>query len=157
MKHRHEYYVALGSNLGYRAGHLLWAVAYLNNRGEVIRTSNRYANPPEGFDSDEVFENAAVRWQTNLDPEEALAYLLRGERLRGRPPRTSGQAYSDRLLDLDLLMWSGGVWQSDRLTLPHCRMRERAFVMVPLAEIHPQGGTFELPEGVEKMERIGSL
>lgn len=149
--------MALGSNQGNRAEHLKWAVHYLNKSGEVVRRSPRYANPPEGFQSDEAFENAVVFWKTHFEPEEALDYLLAGEKERGRPQRADGQSWSDRTLDMDLLLWSGGTWKSDSLTLPHPRMSERIFVMVPLMQIHPQGEHFDLPEGTEKMVEVGTL
>jgi len=157
VEHLNEYYVALGSNLGDKAEHLRWAVAYLEQRGAVTAKSARFANSPEGFHSDNSFENAVVHWRTELDPEAALAYVLQGESLRGRPQRADGEVWSDRPIDMDLLMWSGGGWKSDRLTLPHPRMQSRAFVMVPLMRIHPQGEKFVVPEGAEKLTEVGTL
>jgi 2-amino-4-hydroxy-6-hydroxymethyldihydropteridine diphosphokinase len=121
--------------MGNREGHLRWAVDYLNRSGTVIARSHRYGNPPQGFDSSEAFENAVVVWRTTLAPEEALSYVLEGERLRGRPKRADGAPYEDRSIDIDVLTWSGKNWESDTLTLPHPRMNERAFVLVPLADV----------------------
>ena len=135
VKTEHEYWVGLGSNLGNRAQNLMWAVDRLNERGTVHRQSSRYENPPEGFQSSELFQNAVVQWRTSLLPLEALALFKELENELGlRPSRPDG-GYADRYLDLDLLWWSGGKFDSPELLIPHPKMLERSFVVVPLNEI----------------------
>jgi len=137
-----EYWVGLGSNLGNRKENLMWAVDRLNERGTVHRQSSRYENPPEGFQSSELFQNAVVQWRTSLLPLEALALFKELENELGlRPSRPDG-GYADRYLDLDLLWWSGGKFDSPELLIPHPKIRERSFVLIPLQEMEPQWEAF---------------
>lgn len=138
MKTEHEYWVGLGSNLGNRAQNLAWAVDRLNERGIVYRKSSRYENPPEGFQSSELFQNAVVQWRTSLLPLEALALFKELENELGLRPSRPDEGYADRYLDLDLLWWSGGKFDSPELLIPHPKMMVRSFVLIPLQEIEPK-------------------
>ncbi len=125
----------------------MWAVDRLNERGTVHRKSSRYENPPEGFQSSELFQNAVVQWRTSLLPLEALALFKELENELGlRPSRPDG-GYADRYLDLDLLWWSGGKIDSPELLIPHPKIRERSFVLIPLQEMEPQWEAFLGNEG----------
>jgi len=138
VKTEHEYWVGLGSNLGNRAQNLAWAVDRLNERGIVYRKSSRYENPPEGFQSSELFQNAVVQWRTSLLPLEALALFKELENELGLRPSRPDEGYADRYLDLDLLWWSGGKFDSPELLIPHPKMMVRSFVLIPLQEIEPK-------------------
>jgi len=130
-------YLALGSNLGDRRGQLQEALARLaaapGNR--VSAVSSFYETPAVGLPGAPAFLNAAARIETRLAPEALLALCLRIEAALGRV--RSGRRES-RPIDLDLLLYSGQVRAGPALTLPHPRLLERAFVLLPLAEIAPE-------------------
>jgi 3-oxoacyl-[acyl-carrier protein] reductase len=130
-------YIALGSNLGDRYATLSAAVRRLRAEPglRVVATSGFYetapVNCPPGSGE---FLNAVVAVETELDPLDLLHLLLRIERQFGR---VRSEPNSPRTLDLDLILYDDRVITTPELTLPHPRMHERAFVLVPLAEIAP--------------------
>ncbi|WP_287410099.1 2-amino-4-hydroxy-6-hydroxymethyldihydropteridine diphosphokinase [Oceanithermus sp.] len=128
--------VALGSNLGDRAGHLLGAVAALARRPEVrlAGLSRIYETVPVGPAGQGPYLNAVLAVETGLGPLELLEVLLAIERAHGRVRR---ERWGPRTLDLDLLDFGGRVLERPGLSLPHPRLHERAFVLVPLAEVAP--------------------
>ena len=128
--------VALGSNLGDRAGHLLGAVAALARRPEVrlAGLSRIYETEPVGPAGQGPYLNAVLAVETGLGPLELLEVLLAIERAHGRVRR---KRWGPRTLDLDLLDFGGRVLERPGLSLPHPRLHERAFVLVPLAEVAP--------------------
>lgn len=130
-------YIALGSNLGDRRGALSAAVRRLRAEPglRVIDSSEFYetapVNCPPGSGE---FLNAAVAVETERDPHDVLHLLLRIEREFGR---VRSEPNSPRTLDLDLVLYGDRIINTAELTVPHPRMHERAFVLVPLAEIAP--------------------
>jgi 2-amino-4-hydroxy-6-hydroxymethyldihydropteridine diphosphokinase len=128
-------YVGLGSNLGDRVATLREAVRRLAGLGRLAAVSSLYETAPVGYLEQPLFLNAAVALETELTPVALLHELLQIERDLGRV-RTFRNA--PRTLDLDLLLMDGMVLESADLTLPHPRLSERAFVLVPLAEIAPE-------------------
>ncbi len=128
--------VALGSNLGDRAGHLLGAVAALARRPKVrlAGLSRIYETVPVGPAGQGPYLNAVLAVETELGPLELLEVLLAIERAHGRVRR---ERWGPRTLDLDLLDFGGRVLERPGLSLPHPRLHERAFVLVPLAEVAP--------------------
>lgn len=83
--------------------------------------------------SQRTFANAAALVETRLDPPKLLTRLKRIERKLGRRPR--GQRWQARVIDLDIILWSGGIWATPELTVPHIEFRKRAFVLGPLSTI----------------------
>ncbi|TXF11457.1 2-amino-4-hydroxy-6-hydroxymethyldihydropteridine diphosphokinase [Pelomicrobium methylotrophicum] len=130
-------FIALGSNLQRPERQVLAAIRELDQMPgvTVVKRSSLYRTQPVGYVDQPEFINAVVEVETSLRPRELLAALLSLERLHGRQ-RTFPNA--PRTLDLDLLMYEGVVIEEPGLTLPHPRMHERAFVLVPLAEIAPE-------------------
>lgn len=130
-------YVAIGANLGDAAANVRAAMESLAglHRTVVTARSSLYRSPPmgEGADGPE-YVNAVVALRTGLDAEQLLAALQRLETDAGRERSVPN---APRTLDLDLLMFANTVRNTPELTLPHPRMRERAFVLKPLAEIAP--------------------
>ncbi|ADR37325.1 2-amino-4-hydroxy-6-hydroxymethyldihydropteridine pyrophosphokinase [Oceanithermus profundus DSM 14977] len=128
--------VALGSNLGDRAGHLLGAVAALARRPGVrlAGLSRVYETEPVGPGEQGPYLNAVLAVETKLEPLELLEALLAIERAHGRVRR---ERWGPRTLDLDLLDLGGRVLELPGLSLPHPHLHERAFVLVPLADVAP--------------------
>ncbi len=129
-------YVALGSNLGRPQHQILGAMSALDRLPgtRLLQRSSLYRTPPWGLIEQPPFVNAAVQLDTDLSPHALLDALLALEADAGR---VRSQRNGPRTLDLDLLHVDG-VWLNDpRLTLPHPRMAERAFVLLPLNDIAP--------------------
>ena len=131
-------YLSLGSNLGDRAENLHRAIALIGERiGTVQRISSFIETEPWGFQSEHPFLNAACLVLTTLPPIECLDRTQQIERELGRTTKSCGGIYHDRPIDIDLLMYDDIQLSTPRLTLPHPRMHERDFVMIPLREILP--------------------
>ena len=134
----YELYLSLGSNLGDRAENLHRAIALIGERvGEVQRVSSFIETEPWGFESKHPFLNAACLVLTKLSPEECLKATQQIERELGRKRKSKNGVYHDRPIDIDLLMYGDLTLSTPKLTLPHPRMKERDFVMIPLREILP--------------------
>jgi 2-amino-4-hydroxy-6-hydroxymethyldihydropteridine diphosphokinase len=135
-------YVGIGSNLGDPVEYVeagISALAHLRDSRLVARSS-LYRSAPIGVEDQPDFVNAACRIDTWLTPQALLHELLAFERAHGR---TRGSVHaSPRTLDLDILLYGELQLTSGPLTIPHPRLRERAFVLCPLSEIAP---TLEIP------------
>ena len=130
-------YIGLGTNMGDKRGNLIRASALLAERvGDVLALSSVYETEPWGFESENRFLNAVIVLSTPLSPWELLDATRLIEIEMGRIEKSDG-SYHDRIIDIDLLMVDDLVIRSERLTLPHPLMRERRFVMEPLAEVAP--------------------
>lgn len=134
-------YIALGGNLPSWAGNpdetLAAAALRLGSLGRITWSSSLYSTVPVGFADQPRFINAAVALETDLDPYQLLAALLEIERKFGRD-RAAGFANGPRTLDLDILLLEDLEIHAPELEIPHPRLAERAFVLVPLCEIAPQ-------------------
>ncbi len=134
-------YLSLGSNLGDKEANLKQAVALLEERvGHVVRSSAYYYSSPWGFCSNNDFVNCCVLLQTALSPLSLLAITQQIERDMGRVKKsitdsTMGRHYSDRLIDIDILLYDDIIFNSGELQIPHPLMKQRDFVMIPLKEI----------------------
>lgn len=126
--------LSLGSNLGDRAENLRRALAFLPPAITVEVISPVYETEPAYVLDQPRFYNLACRAATTLAPLEALHHLKRLESEIGRAP---GPRFGPRLIDLDVLFYSDLVLDTPELTVPHPRLAERAFVLVPLADIAP--------------------
>ncbi len=129
-------FIALGSNLGGSAVQIRSALRALEKLPDtrLVRESSFYRNPPEGGLDQPAFVNAVAEIETRLAPRALLDRLLEIERAHGR---VRDYPNAPRTLDLDIALYGDSVIQEPGLTVPHPRMRERAFVLVPLAEIAP--------------------
>ena len=133
-----EVYVGLGTNLGDKEQNLRTAVHKIEERiGKIVSLSAFYATAPWGFSSEHTFLNAAACVETLLPPLSVLHLTQEIEREIGRTHKSVGGAYSDRVIDIDLLLYGDLVLDTPELKLPHPLMHERRFVMEPLAEIAP--------------------
>lgn len=138
----HTVYLSLGSNLGNRKQLLLDAIEKINKKvGNVVRQSSFYETKPWGFESENLFLNAAVKVTTKLSPTELLEVTQQIEREMGRKKKTTYNFrqqtpnYSDRPIDIDILLYDDLHVDLPKLKIPHPLMQERDFVLVPLREI----------------------
>ena len=121
-------YLGLGTNLGDKESNLHVAVRKINERiGEVTA--------PWGFSSENSFLNAACCVESVLPPLDILRETQEIERELGRMKKSAGGNYSDRLIDIDILLYGDLILHTPELEIPHPLMTERRFVMDPLAEI----------------------
>jgi 2-amino-4-hydroxy-6-hydroxymethyldihydropteridine diphosphokinase len=146
-------YVALGSNLGNPQQQLVGAMDALANLPDtrLLQRSQLYRTPPWGVLQQPSFVNAAVELDTGLSPHALLDALLTIEQRAGR---VRAERNGPRTLDLDLLHVDGVRLDDARLTLPHPRMAERAFVLLPLHDIAPM---LSLPGQVTVAEQLARL
>ena len=137
-------YVGLGTNLGEKEQNLRDALQKIEEQiGKVISLSAFYVTAPWGFASENSFLNAAACVETELSPLAVLQETQAIERELGRTKKSVDGVYSDRLIDIDLLLYEDLVLSvtspsGAELNLPHPLMKERDFVMLPLAEIAPE-------------------
>ena len=131
-------YLGLGTNLGNKEENLHAAVQLIEKQiGKVISLSAFYATAPWGFHSDNTFLNAAACVETSLSPMEVLTSTQQIERDMGRTKKSAGGVYSDRLIDIDILLYDDLCMSLPNLVVPHPLMHQRDFVMRTLAEIAP--------------------
>lgn len=139
-------FLGIGTNLGDREANLRTALQLLHERvGECIACSSIYRSAPQGFASENEFANVVVVCRTDYSPEEVLLITQQIEREMGRTEKSVNGVYHDRVIDIDLLQAGIGSRESgiqiqvecntDTLTLPHPRMHERDFVLIPLREV----------------------
>ena len=140
----------MGSNAPNAQNWLQLALNELPAVGEVLRVSGVYASPSWGFDGPD-FRNAAVLLQTDQSPHQVLHGLLAIEAQLGRVRTTNGPRYTSRTIDLDLLIWADEVVDAPDLQIPHPRLADRRFALLPLQELVPNWLT---PAG---RESIGTL
>jgi 2-amino-4-hydroxy-6-hydroxymethyldihydropteridine diphosphokinase len=128
-------YVALGSNLGDREAHLRFGISALGDLPgtTVVAMSRVYETEPLG-PAPGAYLNAVAHVSTQLEPRELLDDMLAAEMRAGRE-RDPAERYAPRTLDLDLLLYGDELIEEPGLTLPHPRMHERAFVLIPLADV----------------------
>jgi 2-amino-4-hydroxy-6-hydroxymethyldihydropteridine diphosphokinase len=132
---RQRYLLGLGSNLGDRVGHLAEAIQLIGQlpQASVTAISPAFDSDPVGFSDQPNFLNLCLEVVCGLKPSELLKETLAIETQLGRL-RTSNRN-GPRTLDIDLLFWEGGAVETEELTLPHPRWRERGFVTVPLRHL----------------------
>ncbi|MCH8814498.1 MAG: 2-amino-4-hydroxy-6-hydroxymethyldihydropteridine diphosphokinase [Chloroflexi bacterium] len=155
-------YLGLGSNLGDRRANLQTALRLLERVGLVRRVSSLYETVPVGPEQP-MFYNAACECETDLPPRELLRCVQEVEQEMGRP--RDDERWGPRLIDIDILLYGDEVIDEDGLAIPHAEMRNRSFVLVPLAEIapevrHPAGeavASLARATGVQGVEKVAGL
>jgi len=128
--------IGLGSNIGDKAENVRRAIALLTGQGDIrlVRASRLYRSAPWGKRDQDWFVNAVVAVATKLDPHELLARCLAVEE---QMKRVRKERWGPRIIDVDVLTYRNVTLSEPDLVLPHPRVTERAFVLVPLAEIAP--------------------
>ena len=156
MKRNVVVHLALGSNLGDRAANLTHARALLSEFVSDIRCSSIYETPPWGVTDQPPFLNQVVTGTTSLAPLSLLNRLKAIERDMGRKKTAR---YGPRIIDLDILLYGERVINYRRLQVPHPRMHERAFVLVPLAELSPRlvipGSSLMVEDALVMLDKSG--
>lgn len=133
----HRVYISAGSNMGDRLDNCRRGVRALGEGGDTaLRARSRfYRTEPVGFTDQEWFVNAVVEVETRLDPFGLLEKLQAIQRRAGR--REDAIRFGPRILDLDILLYDDLVLDAPRLVIPHPRMHERRFVLLPMCDINP--------------------
>lgn len=134
---KHIAYLSLGSNVGNREEYLLTAIKQLDSMEsiEVTDYSSIYETDPVGYENQRNFLNMVIEVRTDLTAEQLLHTCLAVEKRLGR---TRTIRFGPRTIDLDILLFNQENIKTEELIVPHPRMNERAFVLVPLAEINPR-------------------
>jgi 2-amino-4-hydroxy-6-hydroxymethyldihydropteridine diphosphokinase len=130
------YHLGLGANLGDRLGQIEKAVVFLQSCGRVKKKSALYETSPQGMPGAAPFLNMVLALESDLTPRELLTVCKNHEAVQGRDLKNSH--CRPRPIDIDILLAGNMVLDSPELTVPHPRLCERAFVLVPLFEIAPK-------------------
>jgi 2-amino-4-hydroxy-6-hydroxymethyldihydropteridine diphosphokinase len=146
----HICYLSLGSNLGDRAKNLGKAISSLAPQVQPLIQSSIYQTEPWGYSDQPNFLNQSVKAETTQDPFDLLEYLKTLEKQLGRQETFR---FGPRLIDIDILLYDDLVLDTPELTIPHPRIQERAFVLIPLAEIAPD---LILPKSGKSIQQLKS-
>ena len=127
-------FISLGSNLGQREENLATARQLLASQVRLLKASALYETAPWGYADQPAFLNQVLHGETTLQPSQLLRLFKHIERKLGREKTFH---YGPRVIDIDILFYNDLILQTKRLQIPHPHLQERAFVLVPLAEIAP--------------------
>ncbi|MCM3181082.1 2-amino-4-hydroxy-6-hydroxymethyldihydropteridine diphosphokinase [Cytobacillus horneckiae] len=143
-------YIGLGSNIENRLENLREAITALSIVKEinVVNSSSIYETDPVGYEEQDQFLNMVIQVETELTPFELIDACLEIEKNLGRKRLFR---WGPRNIDLDILLYNHENIETDKLIIPHPRMHERAFVLIPLLEIHPN---VSLPEMEQPLQRL---
>ena len=136
---KHTIYLGLGSNVGEREGNLRAAIEALAPTVEVAAQSSIYQTAPWGFTEQDDFLNQVVKVKTDLTPEQLLKFV---KEIEGNVGRVETFRYGPREIDIDILFYDDLILEVEGLTIPHPKVHERAFMLVPLGEV---AGEYEHP------------
>jgi len=145
-------FISLGSNIEPRAEHLRRARQELGSQVEITRLSSIYETEPWGYSEQACFLNQVVECRVSLPAKDLLRLLKRIECNVGRKPTFR---FGPREIDLDILLYGNEIIDAEDLTIPHPRIVERAFILVPLAELDAE---LQLPEiGLSVKEALAAI
>lgn len=132
-------YLGLGSNLGDRLDYIERALDGISDLGKIVQKSDIYETEPVGYKDQGDFLNMVIEFQTPLSPFALLSELQRIESKLGRD-RANEKRFGPRVIDIDILLFNDEVVDTEILKIPHPRMHERNFVLIPLRQISPNYG-----------------
>ncbi len=131
--------LALGSNLGDKRQNIAFALNQIEERiGSITSLSALYDTLPVGFHSTHNFVNCVCEVDTSLNISDLFSITQQIEKEMGRSNKSTNANYSDRIIDIDLIMAGDLILQTERLTIPHPLFHTRDFVLTPLCEIAPE-------------------
>lgn len=132
-------HILFGSNMGDKNEIFAQACLFINNRcGRIVAVSSAYESEPWGFEAEEWFMNRLISVETELEPEEMMQQLLGIEAELGRVRHPETDGYTSRTADLDILYYGSRIVVTDSLVVPHPRLHQRRFALLPLCEMVPQ-------------------
>ncbi len=135
----HRVFLGLGSNLGDKEKNINGAYTWIEERiGKIVSKSAFYVTPPEGFISENWFVNAVCEVVTEVPVDDIFVTTQAIERQLGRTEKSENGNYTDRQIDIDILMIDDLIIDTPELMVPHPRMHLREFVLIPFSEIAPQ-------------------
>ncbi len=151
-------YLGMGSNVGDRSGNLEQALEALAGRIAIETVSSIYETEPVGYEAQDWFLNLVCCGKTELDPEALLAFIKQIEKEMGRQEAFLN---APRIIDIDILFYGNRIMKTEELVIPHPRITERGFVLVPMAQIapdfiHPVNGKSinELISGLDNNKQV---
>lgn len=124
--------LSIGTNMGDRLKNLAAALDLLEDKIDIRKVSSVYETDPWGFEDQDRFLNIAASGDTDLSPLELLSFT---QGVEASMKRVKTIRYGPRVIDVDILLYEGVEMDTEKLTIPHPRIKERAFVLVPLREI----------------------
>ena len=131
--------ILFGSNMGDKNKIYAQACLLINNRcGRIVAQSSAYESEPWGFEAKEWFLNRLIVVETELEPEAMMRQLLDIEAELGRVRHPESGGYTSRTADLDILYFGSRIVLTDSLTIPHPRLHQRRFALLPLCEVVPE-------------------
>ena len=132
-------FILFGSNMGDKNKIYTQACLLINNRcGRIVAQSSAYESEPWGFEAKEWFLNRLIVVETELEPEAMMQQLLDIEAELGRVRHPEAGGYASRTADLDILYYGSRIVLTDSLTIPHPRLHQRRFALLPLCEVVPE-------------------
>ena len=147
---KHIVVISLGTNLGDRLKNLKNALSNIECFGRILNKSRIFSSDPWGYDSKNEFLNMGLIIKTSLEPMQLLKKLKRIEKQMGRGTKTA-QSYQDRIIDLDILIYSGFTIDNEELSIPHPKIKERKFSLLILKDLFQNEFISDLNDSAEKM------
>ncbi|MBS3128746.1 2-amino-4-hydroxy-6-hydroxymethyldihydropteridine diphosphokinase [Candidatus Woesearchaeota archaeon] len=154
-------FLGLGSNLGDRKAYLEKAMSCLKEKTKIVACSSLYKTEPVGYGNQNDFYNRVIEIETRLQPKKLLTFLQKIEKKLGKKKKRKN---GPRTIDIDILLYDRLVIKEKNLIIPHPRMHERRFVLIPLKEIAPKfvhpkmkKSISELLRSVKEKKRVRKL
>ena len=145
-----EVVISLGTNLGDKLKNLKNALSNIEDFGRIFNKSRIFSSDPWGYDSENEFLNMGLVIKTSLEPMQLLKKLKSIEKQMGRRPKMA-QSYQDRIIDLDILIYSGIIIDNEELSIPHPKIKERKFSLLILKDLFENEFIPDLNDFPDKM------
>ena len=145
-----EVVISLGTNLGDKLKNLKNALRNIEGFGRILNKSRIFCSDPWGYDTENKFLNMGLVIKTSLEPMQLLKKLKSIEKQMGRGPKMV-QSYQDRIIDLDILIYSGFTIDNEELSIPHPKIKERKFSLLILKDLFENEFVPDLNDSPDKM------